>query len=298
MDKELETYTEQAEEIFDIVTANAAAVESLAMESELAKFSTEDLERATANFGKEAEVIDEPVVDFRDALNEAAEEAKTLQEAFEDLMGSIFSESEALNNTQLLMAEFDETLANLKDKTVPELRDEFFDMATTAAGQLGELHDAGVALGSPEMIGAGQALLEDIEAMGAAAGITDEELNRIKLTLLEMSGAVVPIEIQLKERYYTDPMGLGAALAGFAGATGGIVTRPTMALIGEAGPEAVVPLNQAPGASPLPSGGGMGGTVNVTVNMPPGSDGADVVRSLQQYARSHGGVVPILTGQL
>ncbi|MCK9520187.1 MAG: hypothetical protein M0R74_14360, partial [Dehalococcoidia bacterium] len=40
-------------------------------------------------------------------------------------------------------------------------------------------------------------------------------------------------------------------------ASGGIVTRPTMALIGEAGPEAVVPLNRGMGS-------GMG--VNVTVN--------------------------------
>lgn len=45
------------------------------------------------------------------------------------------------------------------------------------------------------------------------------------------------------------------------GATGGIVTRPTFALIGEAGPEAVVPLNRTPGSSPLPDAlGGM--TVN------------------------------------
>lgn len=39
------------------------------------------------------------------------------------------------------------------------------------------------------------------------------------------------------------------------GATGGIVTRPTLAIIGEAGPEAVVPLNRTPGSSPLPTGG-------------------------------------------
>jgi hypothetical protein len=39
-----------------------------------------------------------------------------------------------------------------------------------------------------------------------------------------------------------------------AGATGGIVTRPTLALIGEAGPEAVVPLNRTAGSSPLPTG--------------------------------------------
>jgi hypothetical protein len=42
------------------------------------------------------------------------------------------------------------------------------------------------------------------------------------------------------------------------GATGGIVTRPTVALIGEAGPEAVVPLNRTPGSSPLPATAGSG----------------------------------------
>ena len=57
-------------------------------------------------------------------------------------------------------------------------------------------------------------------------------------------------------------------------------------------------MSSAPGASPLPAGGLGGGTVNVTVNMPPGANGNDVVRALQQYARAHGGKVPIVTGQL
>mgnify|MGYP000862200640 FL=1 len=71
------------------------------------------------------------------------------------------------------------------------------------------------------------------------------------------------------------------------GATGGIVTKPTMALIGEAGPEAVVPLNKTPGSSPLPGALG-GGSTNITINMPPGSDGDSVVRALRQYARRNG----------
>lgn len=50
----------------------------------------------------------------------------------------------------------------------------------------------------------------------------------------------------------------------YRGASGGIVTRPTFALIGEAGPEAVVPLNSAPGASPL---GALGGSMDLTVNV-------------------------------
>ena len=41
-----------------------------------------------------------------------------------------------------------------------------------------------------------------------------------------------------------------------AGASGAIVSRPTVALIGEAGPEALMPLENAPGASPLNGVGG------------------------------------------
>jgi hypothetical protein len=70
-------------------------------------------------------------------------------------------------------------------------------------------------------------------------------------------------------------------------ADGGIVTRPTLALIGEAGPEAVVPLSRG--------GGGFGGDTYVTVNMPAGANGDDVVRALQDYVRRRG-AVPLAVG--
>jgi len=66
-------------------------------------------------------------------------------------------------------------------------------------------------------------------------------------------------------------------------ATGGIVTSPTFALIGEAGPEAVIPLSKM---------GGMGGG-NITVNVNGGDPNA-VVLALQNYVRSNG-PVPINT---
>jgi hypothetical protein len=72
-------------------------------------------------------------------------------------------------------------------------------------------------------------------------------------------------------------------------ADGGIVNRPTLALIGEAGPEAVVPLGR---------GGGMGGSMNVTINMPAGSDGEEVVRALQNYQRTHGNIPLPMTAAL
>jgi hypothetical protein len=77
------------------------------------------------------------------------------------------------------------------------------------------------------------------------------------------------------------------------GATGGIVTQPTMALIGEAGPEAVIPLNKAPGASPLPTGASSDGArINLTVNAGMGADGARIgnmiIETIKQYERHNG----------
>jgi hypothetical protein len=61
---------------------------------------------------------------------------------------------------------------------------------------------------------------------------------------------------------------------------GGIVTGPTLAMIGERGPEAVIPLNG--------SNGGMGGnTINVTVTS---ADPNAVVAALQRYVRMSGPV--------
>lgn len=80
-------------------------------------------------------------------------------------------------------------------------------------------------------------------------------------------------------------IGDAEAVAGALGArkmaTGGIVTGPTLALIGEAGPEAVVPLDKA---------GAMGG---VTINVHGGDPNA-VVDALRRYMRQNGSV-PIRT---
>ena len=69
-------------------------------------------------------------------------------------------------------------------------------------------------------------------------------------------------------------------------AEGGIVTSPTIAMIGERGPEAVIPLNRAGGM-------GMGGGANITVNVN-GGDPNSIVRALQQYVRQSG-PVPVNT---
>jgi hypothetical protein len=64
-------------------------------------------------------------------------------------------------------------------------------------------------------------------------------------------------------------------------AQGGIVTSPTLALIGERGPEAVIPLS---GAN---AGGGMGNNVTINVN---GGDPQQVVNALRRYMQLNGSV--------
>ena len=64
-------------------------------------------------------------------------------------------------------------------------------------------------------------------------------------------------------------------------AQGGIVNSPTLALIGERGPEAVIPLS-GPNA-----GGGMGSNVTINVN---GGDPQAVVNALRRYMQLNGSV--------
>jgi hypothetical protein len=65
-------------------------------------------------------------------------------------------------------------------------------------------------------------------------------------------------------------------------ADGGIVTSPTLAMIGERGPEAVIPLT---GRN---AGAGMGDT-NVTIQVNGGDPNA-VVQALRTYMRQNGSV--------
>ena len=67
-------------------------------------------------------------------------------------------------------------------------------------------------------------------------------------------------------------------------AEGGITTGPTIAMIGEKGPEAIIPLDRL---------GNMGGGMNITVNVN-GGDPDAVVRAIQKYARQNG-AIPLQT---
>lgn len=76
---------------------------------------------------------------------------------------------------------------------------------------------------------------------------------------------------------------VGGAIKGIPGlAAGGIVTQPTLAMIGESGPEAVIPLNRM-------GGGGSGITVNVMGGLSTSAEiGQAVVNAIRAYNRSAG----------
>ena len=89
-----------------------------------------------------------------------------------------------------------------------------------------------------------------------------------------------------KERAAIEKLAAELGVTVPAMAKGGIVTKPTLALIGEAGPEAVVPLNR--------NNAPMGNTINLTVNAGMGADGAsigrEIVDAIKRYERASGPV--------
>jgi hypothetical protein len=103
-------------------------------------------------------------------------------------------------------------------------------------------------------------------------------------SLVTPQGLQVPIPVGFSPSAasdFIDGILMGGAIP-FA--KGGIVTSPTLGLVGEAGPEAIIPLNR----------GGVGTTINLTVNAGMGTDGGDVGRqivdALRQYERRNGPV--------
>jgi len=149
-------------------------------------------------------------------------------------------------------------------------------------------------------ITAGQALVDGVRAAIAAAGFSiDASGNILSPATESAAGAVSAVESKAKAKPKaksgsakkpTTPavsQGLLNKLAKIpAMAAGGIVTGPTLALIGEAGPEAVVPLSGR--------NAGMGNTYNLTVNAGMGADGAvigrEIVDAIKRYERVSGPV--------
>jgi len=88
----------------------------------------------------------------------------------------------------------------------------------------------------------------------------------------------------------------GRSMHQIVGQHGAVVRRPTMALIGEAGPEAVVPLHRSPGNGPLPSRMGGSGPFVLNIHIGGQEFGRVLVDPLRKEIRSLGGNVQVALG--
>ena len=113
------------------------------------------------------------------------------------------------------------------------------------------------------------------------------ELDKLTPKLMKKMDAIaaklkrtVNIDVVITERVNKIVANLGSIPAM---AEGGIVNKPTLALIGEAGPEAVVPLSK------MNAGGGGDVNINVTGGLSTSAEiGQSVVNALRAYSRSAG----------
>ena len=125
-----------------------------------------------------------------------------------------------------------------------------------------------------------------IDSATAIVGGIQTELDKLTPKLMKKMDAIaaklkrtVNIDVVITERVNRIVANLGGIPAM---AEGGIVTKPTLALIGEAGPEAVVPLSKM---------GSGGGDVNINVNgglATSAEIGQSVLNALRAYSRSAG----------
>jgi len=122
-------------------------------------------------------------------------------------------------------------------------------------------------------------------ATGVVNGL-QAELDKLTPKLMAKMDAIaakmkrkVTIDVYVNERFNKIATGLGIP----AMAEGGIVNKPTLALIGEAGPEAVVPLSK------MNAGGGGDVNINVTGGLATSAEiGQAITNALRAYSRSAG----------
>jgi hypothetical protein len=144
---------------------------------------------------------------------------------------------------------------------------------------------------------AGQALVDGVKAAIAAAGfaVNTEGVVVNQAGIDQVNAAVAKARTKKSKGGKKITKGEKKTISDLANAlgvdipamaAGGIVTGPTLALIGEAGPEAVIPLNR----NNTPTGN----TINLTVNAGMGADGnqigREIVDAIKRYERISGPV--------
>jgi ElaB/YqjD/DUF883 family membrane-anchored ribosome-binding protein len=241
------------------------------------------LKKAQDNFSNFSKSVSDSITgafSFKDAKDAATETGQTFLQALTDQVSKTRDFSVKIN--RLLAAGLSEgalqQVLAAGQEAGGAIADELLNGGAAAIGQANALtaqvQSLGASVGQNAAtqfyqggVDAGNALVAGISAVVAkyqlrlsSKGLTERQLKRLQRNL------GVDVDFVLSG-------GIPAL------ADGGIVTGPTLALIGEAGPEAVVPLDRM---------GSMGGN-NVTINVQ-GADPNAVVDALRTYMFRNGSV--------
>lgn len=271
---------------------------------------TEDATGATEDATDAAE-------DNTEALRKQREETERLRLAKIDLIGGDIAVREAQRRARDATADYDKAMsdASLTADELAAAQDDAADALLNAAGVAVDYAADQAEANGAMLTGEDKARLmrEQLEFMAGTLapdsplrsqiqGYIDDlaQIPREITTVVSVNASGNTIKkiqqggqtIAIVDPTFTTPLLPGQV---GLGATGAIVNRATAAIIGEAGPEAVVPLNRTPGNSPLPAlmgGRTQGTTINLTVNAGLGTDGAHVGRQiievLKRFERMNG----------
>jgi hypothetical protein len=174
------------------------------------------------------------------------------------------------------------TLVSATDEVAKQLADampaEFYKAGITAGEALVQ--------GVKDAIASAAITLATAEASAGAAAtlVNQESVNFVNQTLAKFKKSGKGLSKSEKQNITDLATQLNIPIPAMA--KGGIVTGPTLALIGEAGPEAVIPLTGR--------NAGMGSQITINVNAGLGADGAvigrEIVDAIKRYERASGPV--------
>ena len=227
-----------------------------------------EAERAAEEAADALEKEREEFEEFIDRVMNATDPIWTLSEAQDALFTSSTDMIDALIASRGSIEGFSEEAINAR-AAMADMEDQFDNMIGTILDTGGSTEEAAAAFVEWR---------DEIVQAAIEAGATDATISKL-IDDLNILADVADIELAITVTEMWNSLGASGVMSAedqqilqdniatgwFVGATGAIVTQPTLSLIGEAGPEAVVPLNQAAGASPLGSMGGDTTVLNVTV---------------------------------
>tara|TARA_R110002020_G_scaffold123484_1_gene279988 strand:- start:8208 stop:11150 length:2943 start_codon:yes stop_codon:yes gene_type:complete len=231
---------------------------------------------------KQQEELDAAMEKTEEQLQRVKDSFDAIVSSMRDSIDEAFELDEAQNNVENAMLGVLDALEKQNDESLTALEREeaLITASKNYAGSLGNVAEAMAGMSLDEINTEFENQAAFLESIKDTMPLSEYErleelLGEIHTDAQNLHGTEIAIGLGITVDYdesmlnfldmvnqYDDVASFGASVSGFLGATpmasGGIVTAPTLGLIGEAGPEAVIPLDRM---------GDMGGGTNVTVNV-------------------------------